>query len=307
MQFLTAFTTVAIMLFYAVPGFLLIKTKLVDKSHISSFAKLLMYVCQPFLVIYSMRGIPFSWGVVRDMLIVLGIVLFASILLMLFLFLLLRNQMRERVAPRICTLACCMGNYGFMGVPILEALLPDCPEALAYSAMACLALNMVGWTAGSAVITQDIRYIHIKHILLNPTTFGFLAALPLFITGVTFPASCENVIALLARMTTPLCMMIMGMRLATMPPRDIFGHIGRYGVIAVKQILFPLLMFAVMLPLPLAADIKAAIYIMMCCPVASVVLNYAEMLGEGQQEAASLVLLGTTLSALTVPLMTLLL
>ena len=45
---------------------------------------------------------------------------------------------------------------------------------------------------------------------------------------------------------------------------------------------------------------------MMACPAASVVLNFAEMLGEGQETAANLVLLSTMLSALTIPLMVLL-
>jgi predicted permease len=45
---------------------------------------------------------------------------------------------------------------------------------------------------------------------------------------------------------------------------------------------------------------------MVACPVASVVLNFAEMLGEGQETAANLMLLGTSLSVLTIPVMVLL-
>jgi len=40
-------------------------------------------------------------------------------------------------------------------------------------------------------------------------------------------------------------------------------------------------------------------------PVASITLNFAEMLGKGQKTAANLVLLGTILSLLTLPLMAL--
>ena len=38
---------VLVMLIYAVPGFVLVKTKAVKEEHISSFAKVLLYVCQP--------------------------------------------------------------------------------------------------------------------------------------------------------------------------------------------------------------------------------------------------------------------
>jgi predicted permease len=48
------------------------------------------------------------------------------------------------------------------------------------------------------------------------------------------------------------------------------------------------------------------IYILACCPVAVVVPNFAEMLGEGQKESANTVLLGTLLCIVTLPVMLLL-
>jgi predicted permease len=45
---------------------------------------------------------------------------------------------------------------------------------------------------------------------------------------------------------------------------------------------------------------------MVACPVAAIVQNFAELLGEGQETGAGVVLLGTTLSALTIPLIVLL-
>jgi predicted permease len=58
---------------------------------------------------------------------------------------------------------------------------------------------------------------------------------------------------------------------------------------------------------PVEQSLRAAVYIMMACPTASVVLNFAEMLGEGQETAANLVLLSTLFSALTIPVMVLVL
>ena len=48
-------------------------------------------------------------------------------------------------------------------------------------------------------------------------------------------------------------------------------------------------------------------FVLTCCPVASVVLNFAELLGEGQEDAADMLLLGTILSVVTMPVMLLLL
>ena len=80
----------------------------------------------------------------------------------------------------------------------------------------------------------------------------------------------------------------------------------QYLIVAIKQIIFPLVSLAILSLFPIDPNMRASIYILMACPVASVCLSFAEMMGEGQEEASSLVLLGTLLSAITVPVMTLL-
>ena len=57
----------------------------------------------------------------------------------------------------------------------------------------------------------------------------------------------------------------------------------------------------------MSADIRTTTFILCACPVASIVLNFAEMLGDGQEHAADLFLLGTLGSIVTMPLILLLL
>ncbi|MBE6673975.1 MAG: hypothetical protein E7596_02590 [Ruminococcaceae bacterium] len=303
-SFFAALTTVGVMLFYALPGFLLVKSKLVGSDGISNFAKLLMYVCSPMLVIYSFLNIDFSWSLVGKM----GIAfLFAMAVMLLFVFAFSRVFKNKQEAKyRIYTLATVFPNCAFMGVPILQAVLPDYPEALAFSVMFSMALNISAWTVGSYVITGDKKYIGIKKVVLNPQVFALLVAIPLFAFGIKLPTQLDTMVTLLGKMTTPLCMLIMGMRLATTPIKGIFLNPMQYLIIAIKQIALPLLVFLILLPLPLDQNMKNSMYIIFACPVASVILSFAEMLGSGQRDAANMVLLGTSLSAITIPIMCLL-
>ncbi len=299
-----ALSAVLMMLVYAVPGFLLIKGRVVSRDSISSFAKLLMYVCSPALVIYSVSRVEYTPKMALDMLTVL---VFLTVLqggTVFLVYLLLRKKYSD-AKYRIYTIATCFANCAFMGVPVLEALLPDYPQALAFSAMASLTLNVLGWTVGSFIITGDTKHMSIKKIVLNPTTLALIAVLPIFFFKIQLPGTIDTVVTLLGKMTTPLCMIVMGMRLATSTFKAVFGNLRQYAVIGIKQIIFPLICLGVLLLLPIDSNMKASVYIMMCCPVASVVLNFAEMLGEGQKEAANLVLLGTLLSTFTIPLMVL--
>lgn len=305
MSISTAFFTVLIMLLYAIPGFIMSKTGLVKDKEIPVLARLLMYVCQPALVVSSMSSVGRGTTVALNLLTVFAVMFLSQGALIGILYLFLKKK-TDKPRYRIYILACAMGNCSFMGIPILEALLPDNPEAVAYSAAASLALNVLGWTVGSAVIMKDKKFISAKKIFLNPTTVAAAVALSVNFSGLSLPEILSSAVNLVGKMSTPLCMIIMGMRLATVAPKNIFANIENYAVAAVKQFLFPALILGVMLLLPTDSVIRKSCFIMLCCPSASVVLNFSEMLGNGQKTAAGIVLLSTVLSIASIPLMILL-
>ncbi len=302
--FWIALSTVAVMILYALPGFLMIKTKLVGEDGIKGFVKLLMYVCSPMQAVDSLRKASFSEDMVINLLFVFGMMLVLDSG-MLLLFHGLFKKKRQEVCYRIYTLATCFGNCGFIGIPILNALMPDYPEAAALSAVFSLSMNVVGWTLGSFIISGDRRYMSAKKIFLNPAMFGLLAGLPFFIFGWQLPNQLSGMVDLLGKMTAPLCMLIMGMRLAGTSFKNLLCRPAQYAIIGVKQILFPLLGLGILSLLPVDPNVRIAMYIMLCCPVASVVLNFSELIGKGQETAANLMLLGTGLSVITVPFMVL--
>lgn len=307
---LSAFTAMVMMLLYALPGFLFVKTKLLGADGITPFSKLLMYVCQPFVIIYAMLRVTPTPALLLEMGIVLVLMLALQFgMLALFSFLFKRRMSDARY--RIYTVATCFGNYAFMGIPILESLLPDFPNVLACSAACSVSINIVAWTAGCAVISQDRRYISAKKILINPAIIGLAVALPFFLTGTTpgtlISPMLDEMVMILARMSTPLCMIVMGMRLALLPWGKVFGRPALYGIVAIKQLLLPLATLPILLLLPLSTELSCALLIMVACPVGAVVQNFAELLGAGQDTGAGIVLLSTALSALTIPLVALLL
>lgn len=305
MSVFLAFKTVAVMLLFAVPGFLFIKCRLIKEHSISVLAKLLLFVCQPCLVVTSLTGFEFSGKTALELLIVFAVILVSELLMTGLLFLILRRKF-DNVKFRVYSIASCMGNVSFMGVPVIKALLPDNPEAVAYTAAASLALNVFGWTVASAVITRDKSFISAKKIFLNPATLAFAVSIPLFVTNTAIPGSLGDMVSLVGHFATPLCMIIMGARLATTTYDSVFLDPLNYLFVAVKQLVYPLILLGVLTLLPISREMKCAIYIIACCPVATMVLNFAELVGEGRRTAASVLLLGTALSCLTLPLMVLL-
>lgn len=305
MNFLITLTAVASMLFYAIPGYIFIKTKLIDKSAIPAFAMVLMYMCQPGLTVYSFSKVTYSRDFTLLMLLFFAVsFLYQLIILLLANFIITRFS--KEISKRILAVGMCFGNCGFLGVPLLEALLPENPEAVALSAVFVTGMNILGWTIACYIITGDRKFISLKKVFINPTMLSFIVVLPVYFFGITLPDEIMNIVTILAKMTTPLCMVIMGMRLATMPVKELFTEKTVYLTVAVKQLLFPLGALLIVSFLPLEPYVKKTLYILCATPVASITLNFAEMYNAGQKTAAKLVLFGTGISILTIPLMMLL-
>ena len=302
MIFFTALEVVLIMLLYCVPGFIIVKSKKLPEESISHLSKLLLYCFQPFLMLSLLYGMDNSPKALKNM----GIFALAALAVMGFfllcVFLIFRKKLKGDITYRIYTISCVLCNSSFMGVPILNAVIPN-KGVVVYSAIFSVIMNLLAWTVITAIISCDTSYISVKKIFLNPTMISLAIALPIFLFGVKFPTSIENMISLMGKMTTPLSMMIIGMRLATVNPREQFLDIKKYGIVFIKMILFPLFWVALSYLFPLPTEVKNTMLVICCCPTASITLNFAELLGKGQKTAANLILLSTILSLATLPLM----
>lgn len=311
-EFQITLITVGIMLLYAVPGFILIKVKAIKSENISAFSKVLMFVCQPALTFYSFNKADFTKQLGINLLIFFGLITAVQLIFICSFRLIFRRKFGE-VRYRIAAIATTLSNCSFLGVPLLEAIFPESPNVAAYSMMYSLSMNLLGWTLVSAIITGERKYISIRKFVLNPAFLSVAAALPFFITGFKidfvngqFLGQLGNLFSILGKMTTPLCMLILGMRLATIRFKSLFTNWLQYLSVAVNQVIFPLCALGILMLLRVDRELMLCMFIMCACPVASVVQNYAELLGAGQDYAANTVLLGTLTSIITLPLLALL-
>lgn len=317
----TVFLKIVTMLLYAVPAFLLVKTRLVKESAIAAFSTVLMYVLQPALTISSFQAIEaYSPQLIGNMAICFFVALGAMGSFMIVFYRLFRKK-RGDVSCRVANVAVAFSNASFTGIPVLQTVFSSlgraCPEAAAYSIVFSLAMSVLGWTVASAIITQDKKYISLKKIFLNPCSISLYAAVALAVAGYIvgsftgtvwkIPSPFSDMFDLLGQMTTPLCMIVTGFRLATADLKKLFLTPLHYFVVVIKQIAFPLFVFAITVFLPVDANLKICLFVMSCCPVAALVQSYAEMIGEGQESAADMVLLSSSSCVLTIPLMMLLL
>ena len=294
---------VLMMIAYGVPGYLLIKTKLLGEDAIKVFAKFLLYVCQPALSLYTLTSIDSTPTLMRDLWIFFFVTLGAQVAVIMLYSLVFRKKMKSDIGHRVCSVAGICGNVGFFGIPLLEYLIPGVPEVRVYSAAFSISMNVIGWTLGLLMMTGDKKYIKLKAVFLNPSVVTFAISFVLFAFGVKFPQLPAEYIETLGRMSTVVCMTVLGMRLATKSMLNIFSNYRIYIAATIKLVITPIIILALFYFLPVGQEVKTSAFVLACCPGATVIQSLAETHGGDGKTAADIVLSTSLMCIFTIPLM----
>ena len=308
MSFEVTFSNVLLTLLYVLPGYVVCRMGKVSPAHQSSLSGVLVYACSPCMIVSSFLSLDFSLEnlALMGQFFVVTLVLQAAF--MLVLYTLLRRRYEDS-RYRLLTIGAVLGNCGFFGLPLVRALLPAHPEALCYSCVYVLSMNILVFTAGVYFLTQDRKYLSLRAALINPTAFGFAIGFTLFLLDGKgwMPSLLTEGLSLMGRMTTPLCMMILGIRLATVKLKGLFTRPMVYLVCLLKLLVFPLFCYAAALLLPVPASFRASLLLLSAVPCASIIFNMAEIYHRDTELSANCVLVSTLMCLLTIPLVSLVL
>lgn len=306
MAFTVVFQNILIMLFYMALGFSLVKAKLAASNHAKTLSAILVYICTPGMIISSFQSMPYSK---ENALNVLKFFILTLVLQSAFYFamVLILGKKLDKGKYRILTCGSFMGNVGFFGTPMVMAIFPNNPIVSCYSVTFATSMNILVFTLGEYLITNDKRYISIKKAILNPTTLAMLVAVPMYLLDFRLPSDIANIPNVLKAMSAPVCMMILGLRLASMKMKEIFCNPLAYAVSAIKLVVFPLFCFAVVYFIPwLDSTLKTSLLITAGCPCAAVILSLAELHEMEQKPAAYSILMSSMFCVITLPLLSLL-
>ncbi|MBR6502004.1 MAG: AEC family transporter [Clostridia bacterium] len=301
-----AFTNVLLTLIYIVPGFISRKTNITKAEHLPSISAILVYVCSPCMIVSSFLDTDRTWPNISQILLFFVVSLVIQAVLTFALYSMFRKKFSD-AKYRMLTVSFGLGNAGFFGIPIIEALLPGHLEVACFACVYIVGMNMITFTLGAYCLTGDRKRMEFKKAFLNPSFISLMVALLLFAVNVksVMPDMLMNAIRLLKSTTTPLCMIILGIRLASVPFRKLFTRAYVYIICACKLLIFPFICLGIVyfLPSGMFSDVfKAAMFILGGTPCAAVMLNLAEIYHGETELAANCVLLSTLMCVLTIPI-----
>ena len=246
---------------FAVPGFILRKTGLVKSDSLYSISNILLCFAQPMLIIQAFAVDPIA-PTGETLLNFLWVFLFsvAAILLtfgaskLVFLFMKGEEQRRRR---DLLVFVGTFSNCAFVGIPFVEMFTGGDSEAMMYITVFTVAFNLLLWTLGAYLITQDKKQISLKKALLNPCTIGSVVGFLLFLVpqinifNMEEVAELQQIVTYGGGMTAPLSMLVVGVRIAELSPKKLFCDRGIYLASLVRLVLSAALTYLLILPVSL--------------------------------------------------------
>lgn len=311
-----------VLFFFVGAGFVLRRSKLVRSDSLYSISNILLAFSQPLLIIkaFTVDPVPPTGETLLNF---LWVFLFsAAAVLVTFgvsklVFLFMKGEERRRKRD-ILVFVSTFSNCAFVGLPFVDMFTEGNSEALMYITVFTVLFNMILWTLGAYLITQDRKQISPKKALLNPCTVGSLIGFLLFLVpeinifNMDAVAELQQIVTYGGGMTAPLSMLIVGVRVAELSPKALFCDGSIYLAALVRLVLSPLVTYLIILPFQLAGLFESQPYVLlapfiaMAMPPASSVVAFAEKMDGEKQFAAAAQATGTLLALFTLPFVLLL-
>lgn len=278
-------------------GFTLVKLKILTKPSLGQMSKLLMYLVCPAIMIDILMEETRNWETVQVMLVAGAVLAGTYVLNMVLIQACFRKKAPEQRG--VLRFASIYGNTGFMGIPLIQAVLGDSGMLVAVTSL--VVFNISTWTHGAILIGGKER-ASVKKALLNPGTIGFLIAVVLFAGGITLPGPVADAVGFVGSLNTPLAMIIIGGQMAAVDLKSILKDTRLYVSAMLKLLVIPMISLLVLLPLGVEPIIVVAVTILAGCPTAGATSIMSEMMGKDASLAARLVTLSTIFCVITLPL-----
>jgi malonate transporter and related proteins len=231
--------------------------------------------------------------------------------LVVMLLVYLQQRRRGGATPSVRAIAATFGNSVQVGIPMAAALFGEAGLAIHITLVSLHALVLLSLAttlveldlaraAGHSSLRRTLL-LTLRNTVIHPVVLPVLAGLLFNAVGGVLPTALDEALQLLASAVVPLCLVLIGLSLATYGLGAQLG--GAIGVSLVKLLLMPglVLVFAHW-GLGLGGVPLAVVVMLAALPVGSNALIFAQRYRTLEAEATAAIVLSTAAFALAAPL-----
>ena len=306
--FLSMLYNVLLLVFLAVPGYILGKMGKVEDDALVSVSNVLTYVAMPFLVFLKL--LQTDLGQIKMSEIAICVLLPIGLILILYAIssvMFCKGEDRFPVS-RFCAV---FSNCGFLGIPLAEAIFPQNSEVAVYVSLFNVSSTFLLLTLGRFMLSREKKEISLGKAVICPVLIALVLGGACSLLGLsTHVPQVATYAGHLASLTTPLSMIVLGFELSKLNALKLFAQGEVYRVGLVKLLISPLLTVGLLwllgLAIPISPYLAAAMFLSTAVSTAASAPAMAKQYGRDAEYAASLTLGNTLLCVVSLPLLYLL-
>ncbi|MBE5857508.1 MAG: hypothetical protein E7296_08115 [Lachnospiraceae bacterium] len=194
-------------------------------------------------------------------------------------------------------------NVGFIGIPFCAAVLGT--SSLIFVSICGIVFNLIAYTYGAGVLRKvaasGAGTLGLRKAINSGTVMG-IVTIVVYIMNLKVPDAVGAALSHVGSCTTFLSMAVLGVSVAKMVPKEVFGRFRLYIFVIVRQILVPILIIMILKPFIGNELIIKTVAVLLAMPSANLPLMMAKQLGVMDDTISAGIILTTLAAVLTIPI-----
>lgn len=197
-------------------------------------------------------------------------------------------------------------NAGALVIPLVQAL--QRPDYVIYSCAFIIVQLVLLWTHG-VVLLRGQGALQWKTILTNVNLISIAAGVLLYLFKIPLPGPVLDTMDSMGNLMGPLCMLLAGMAIAESPLRQLICTTRYYLACALRLLVYPLAVLAVLWAvgaagwIPDGKSVLMTVFLATITPACATITSMAQLYDCDVKKSSSLYVLSTLLSLITMPVM----
>jgi predicted permease len=296
-SFLTVVEKVGVLFIMIAAGYICSKLRVITQRGAAQINTILLFIATPCLIVNSLQG-TIGKGTVNMQAIAVagGVTALIHIISIAISTLLFRK--REDRRKKVLRFASVYSNCGFMGIPLVQAVLGD--QGVVYASIYIAVYNVFVWTHGFIIMSGGEK-VSVKKIIFNPGVIGLAVGLPFFACSAQIPDVIGYPISCFSNLNTPLAMLVIGGYIARIDFRELFLDKDVYWVSFFRLLMIPAVLLGALWILKPDPMVFMVCMMLSSAPTAANTALFAAQYGSDVKLASKTVAITTLFSILTMP------
>ena len=212
-------------------GFTVVKCGLIDAKSSRTLSVICIYIIMPCVMINAFQ-IEYSTKIRNGFLLAVAVAILIHVVLFVVCGILRKLLKMDEVE----TASLIYSNAGNLILPLVTSILGE--EWVIYASGFLCVQTIIVWTHGQSLM-QGQRQVNLKKIVQNINLIAILTGLVFFLCNIHLPKILDSMTSSLAGMIGPISMVMIGMLLAGVDWKLVFGKRRIYGIVFLKMIVVP--------------------------------------------------------------------